>query len=313
MGSIYSVVKEGFEGMSVTGMCLLVSCGKQPTKNGGSYFGGKLSTSEGQIDFKAWSSSSAFGFLDSNSEAVIGSVVSISGKVNEYNGSKSLIVSEINTLSEEYMRDAGIFVESFLSSKYDIDMYWNMLVSITNKHLSSEGISIFNKIMADYGDRFKNEFAAVHYHDACRGGLLAHTVKICQMAIILSMYHEISNKVDKDLLYLGCIFHDIGKILEYNNGSISEQGKAASHTVLGGYLLFKYADFISEKKGETFFNQLMSVIASHHGEFGEPPRTVVAYVIHKIDAMEATLCGLDEQIGSSTGESQVKYDGFTLS
>lgn len=305
-------IEEMVDKCPVNGVCLIQTYSKQPTKNGGFYYGGTLSTSDGAIAFKAWSNSTAYTQLEE--EDLKGVIVNICGDVNVFNGTKSLIVSVVKPLTSDAKAEMGLTETDFMYSKYNVNAYFDKFYGIMNKNLSKPAFEIFEAVIKEYGDRFKEEFAAMYYHDNCRGGLLAHSLKVCQIASIVSLYPNISEWVGKDLLYLGCALHDIGKIFEYRLGDISDEGKMVSHPVLGAVIIAsEFADIITEKLGERFLHELISVVSSHHGEMGEHPRTVAAYVIHKLDMMDSVFTGLNEQLdGAKKGDVQ-QFDGFKLS
>lgn len=296
----------------INGVCLVQTYTKQPTKNGGSFVGGTLSVPDGVVQFKAWSNSRAYEQFTSSD--LKGKIVGMYGEVNLYNGTKSIIVSDVDVLSESALEEIGLSVEDFMYSKYNVDSYYDKFVSVMKKNLSEDALKVFSAIMDKYGVRFKSEFAAIYHHDACRGGLLAHSLKVCQVASIVSLYPNILNWVGKDLLYLGCALHDIGKISEYNMGDISEEGKVLSHLISGALMIAtEFGDLISNTMGERFFYELLSVVSCHHGEVGEPPRTVAAYVVHLIDKIEAVMTGLNTQLDGATKGDVQQYDGFKLS
>lgn len=305
-------IEEMVDKCPVSGLCLIQTYSKQPTKNGSFYFGGTLSTNDGTIPFKAWSNSSAYSQLEE--EDLKGVIVNICGDVNVFNGTKSLIINTVKILTSAGKTELGISEADFMFSKYNISAYYDKFYDIMNRNLSQPAFEIFEAVVEKYGDRFKEEFAAMYYHDNCRGGLLAHSLKVCQVASIVNLYPNISKWVGKDLLYLGCALHDIGKIYEYSLGDISDQGKAVSHTVLGSVIIAsEFADIITEKLGEVFFTELLSVVSCHHGEMGERPRTVAAYVIHKLDMIEAIFTGLNDQLEEAKKGDVQQYDGFKLS
>lgn len=295
----------------VEGVCLLQAYTKQPTKNGGSYFGGTLSTSEGTVAFKAWSNSLAYRSLDEDD--LRGSIISIRGEINIFNGTKSIILNAFSVESIELLEEMGLSESDFMYSKYNVDAYWLKLDSVLSKNLSKEAFGVWNIIMDKYGDRFKDEFAALYHHDNCRGGLLAHTLKVCQIANIVSLYPNLVNKLGKDLLYLGCALHDIGKVLEYNMGDISNSGRINSHMVLGVVILAEeFKRVITEALGEKFFYDLVSVISSHSGDFGEHPRTVASYIIHMLDNIDSKFAALNDSIEDNTGDV-IMFEGYKLS
>lgn len=296
----------------VSGICLLQTYSKQPTKNGGFYIGGILTTNDGSIQFKSWSNSSAYRLMEDDD--IKGSICEVSAEVNEYGGVKSLIVSYVKVLTSDVIEEMGISEADFMYSKYNVDAYFVKFNSLMEKNLSEGGMRVFNAVMGKYGDRFKQEFAAMHHHDNCKGGLLAHTLKVCQIASIVSLYPNILNWVSKDLLYLGCALHDIGKVSEYNLGDISEEGKVLSHLISGALIIAnEFEDIICREMGDRFFYDLISIISSHHGEFGEPPRTVAAYIIHKLDMLDSIFTSFNDSLEDAKKGDVMMYDGFKLS
>lgn len=294
----------------VSGMCLLQTYQKQPQKNGGYFIGGTLLSQTGGLSFKAWSNSSAYNTLSDRD--FTGKVVNLSGKVNIYGGVCGLIVNDIELVSEELLNQLGLSVVDFMHRKYDIDKYMSNFETLLKSRLSDKCYSLFEGIFEEYQDTFKYEFAAISHHDNCVGGLLAHTLKVCKIATVLSLYPRLLQHISVDALFFGCAIHDIGKIVEYNNGTLSQEGTSVSHLVSGCEVLFKHKDLIVEEMGMDFYLSILSIVSCHHGEYGEPPRTVAAYVVHLLDKLESGLTGLSDKLEQSEGE-RVSYDSFVLS
>ena len=61
-------------------------------------------------------------------------------------------------------------------------------------------------------------------HDAQIGGLLNHTMKMMRIAKVVYQNEPRMEQLEnyKDMLYLGVILHDIGKIYEMNYGVYQE-------------------------------------------------------------------------------------------
>jgi len=53
------------------------------------------------------------------------------------------------------------------------------------------------------------------YHNAFPGGLVEHSLRVLQNAVILSRAFEW--KVPKESLIIGCLFHDLGKVGDHEN------------------------------------------------------------------------------------------------
>lgn len=296
--------------MAVNTVCLCTTYSKQPTKNGGSFMGGNLSFKDGQVGFKAWGNSRAFNTLDET--LLAGKVVEITAEVNVYQGVKSLVVSAIREVPQSELDSVGLTASDFMYSKYNIEAFYDAYMAFLKKNLSEKAFGVFNTIMADVKERFCMEYAASFYHDSCKGGLLAHSLKVVQMASSIKRYPNILKHVSPDLLYFGSAVHDIGKIREYANGAMSKEGLKLSHNVSGVLMMDKYHDLIVGELGEDFFTGVCSIISGHHGEVGEPPRTVAAYVVHLLDLIESRLAGLDDMLSKSE-DGRVVCDGFKLS
>ena len=296
-------VMEAANGTKVAGYVYVRTYSELPTKNGSMYFAGKLEM-VGAVDFKVWAGNTFNKMKETN---MANNICHINAEVNEYNGTKSLIINDI----QEYTEDE-LLPEMFFEQKYNPDELWSSLNKILAGNCSPEGIAVFNLVIEPYKERFMKEYAAISHHDACMSGLLAHSRKVVFIAQIIKSYPNIFKSIDRDLLYVSAALHDIGKTQEYTNGSISEAGKKMSHLTLGLEMIRPFHDQIVELKGEDFYESLQSVIQQHHGEYGERPRTLAAYIIHIIDMLESQLTDIDEVICSATSD-QVKIEGCILS
>lgn len=290
------------DGSRVSGLVLMGEYSQYPTKNGGVYLGGNLQA-KGSTAFKVWSGLCLNDMVNNN---YAGKIVGIDAKVNEYEGMKSLILDQIYTEVDDKYTETD-----FMETKYNEEQYWERLNKVLKKSVSEKAYQCFNVIMEGYEKQFRVEFAAINHHDNCKSGLLAHTVKVVNMCSILKMYPTVSAHLNNDLLYVGAAVHDIGKVLEYSVGSISKDGKYISHNTLGILILSEKKDKIVELMGENFYIQLLAIIQQHHGEYGERPRTIAAYIVHLFDLLESDLAMFDQTLANNVAD-QVKYDGYRL-
>lgn len=294
-------------GMYVDGCVLMQSMQILPTKNGGQYISGNFQA-KGQVAYKVWSSDTAFGKLSTHKDEYIGNVCRIRGKVDNYGGILSVIISDLDVVD---INEGSVNKVDFMEDVYDASQWEDTLFKVLRKYCSEEVVTLFENIIALYRDNFLYEFAAVSHHDNCKSGLLAHTTKVVRLATLIKMYPEIMNRVSPDLLFIACALHDIGKIMEYESGAMSEEGLVLSHHTFGVLILSENRDEIVEKKGKDFYNQLLAVVEQHHGEYGERPRTVASYVIHLLDNLEAKLASLNSLLSDSNG-NMIMYDGYKL-
>jgi len=136
--------------------------------------------------------------------------------------------------------------------------------------------------------------SAITHHHNYVGGNLEHTIGVIRLCKnICEMY----NGINKDLVIIGAILHDIGKLKEYEAKAAIEktdEGNFIGHIVLGDRWL---REIISELRGKgkdfskDLEDRLCHIILSHHGryEFGSPrmPITIEACVVHAADLMDS--------------------------
>lgn len=300
------ITKEAFDLLNdkdpVQGYALIRSY--QTLSKNTTYIDGILE-SIGAIKFKVWNTANAFKVL---SDADLSNhIVKIAGVVNDYNGVRSILINDVSSDGIP----AELQSEDFYEKKYDAEALYAKLVEVLEHNCSEASMNCFNTLIGAYGPKFKKEFAAISHHDNCLNGLLAHSLKVTRLVQIVKFYPELCKHLDLDLLFLGAAIHDIGKVLEYDAGSISEVGKLCSHTTLGLQILADYGPEFSEYLGSGRYQELLSIVQQHHGSYGEKPRTLSAYIIHLFDALEASITSVEESASNSkNGQIYVDDIGY---
>ena len=306
----------GYANSAISGTCMLKSCSVALTKRGDEYIVGDLMSGV-SVQFKSWGDSSAFKSL--RDMTLVGQIVDFVGTIGEFNGQKYITVSSIKATE-----NPEATIDMFMENKYNIDAYWNGLRTQFEFNVSEKAKKIASATLFDneaVSARFKVEQAASSHHDNCKGGLLAHTYKVMRvMDFILGDYHYLWANLDgtpnqemKDLLKLGVLFHDIGKIKEMRFG-VYQPESCVTHRYLGIEMLPK--DTIIAEYSEEFWLQLVSVMLQHHGEFGDDCRTLAAYLVHKCDLLESQMTSVGQALNdavSSPAGDRIKVDGSWLS
>ena len=168
------------------------------------------------------------------------------------------------------------------------------------KFLSQSGPNVeqlVNKIIVgDVKERFFSEFAAKRKHDACVGGLANHTIKMLRLAKTMIANDERLLPFN-DIIYIGVICHDLGKIRELYMGNYVKNS-FISHREHGCEMMYEIKEEIMDLFGEDFFYHLLSVIRGHHHVYDEKAKTVYAYIVHLIDMIDAQVTELMDNINT---------------
>lgn len=299
-------------GMAIDGIVLIKDYSVQLTRNGKEYIAGRLQSGTDK-PFKAWGSSAAFNSL--KNEAYENVPTYIRGSGDEYGGTISLILDSVQAVD-------GYTPDQFFPVKYNADAYWEALKKLVSTRVSAKAMDICNKILFEnqtVSDRFKVEFAGRSHHDNCKSGLLAHTYKVTStVASVIQQYPAITSRDGVteqnlvDLLLVGALLHDVGKIYELEFG-VYQPASCVTHKYLGSELIAEYKAEIIAAYDELWYYYLISIMLEHHGQYGEPPKTVWAQIIHIVDMFDSQLTDMMQAIDSTNGQGAIKFDTNYLS
>jgi 3'-5' exoribonuclease len=139
--------------------------------------------------------------------------------------------------------------------------------------------------------------AGVKAHHAYMGGLIEHVVGMSEVADRLCTLYPTLNR---DLLMLGVLLHDLGKIREMSwdpTLAYTDEGQLLGHINIAVEMLnekLKHVETVGGRPVDTEdVLRLKHMILSHHGtrEFGSPtiPMTPEAITLHYIDNIDAKL------------------------
>jgi len=149
--------------------------------------------------------------------------------------------------------------------------------------------------------------AAISFHHAYEGGLIAHTIEVAEIAFHIA---EKFPQVNRDVLIAAALWHDFGKIFEYvvTDTPLDGQRKLFfSHSDLGTDYWVRDSNAMSHILSSAIhfalaasnhgvdhdtINRVIHCIHSHHGpvkEWGSPeaPRTIEALILHQADLLSA--------------------------
>jgi len=238
-----------------------------------------------------------------------GNIYKISGEVREYKGSKQLTISNLRPLNE---RDTDCHPEDFNElPSFDSAALLEETFSLLREHVSDPFLrQLSDRFREAYGPVLGQAYGAQKIHHAFAGGLLQHTHSLLKLVLAVAPHYGL----DKELLLIGALFHDIGKTAEFKTQPALETTLAGG---LLGHLVISLEIFLEMKNQIPDFPEPLSIriqhlIVSHHGEkeFGSPevPKTPEAYVLHLLDLLDSRLNIFSEQL--KAGETQKLFSDF---
>ena len=128
--------------------------------------------------------------------------------------------------------------------------------------------------------------AGVKHHHAYAGGLLDHVVNLLRLADrVAPLYPEL----DRDLLVVGVLVHDIGKTGEFTYAAeigLSDRGRRLGHLQIGAELITAASAGLPDELGDA----LLSVVMCHHGTDALRLRSfpsAEAIALYRLNAVDA--------------------------
>ena len=274
----------------------------QEAKDGKKYLNVVLTDASGDLEARLWNATDEIA-----SRIVKNDFVKAKGKLNQFQGRRQFILSDIVKIPEaEINRDDYITKSAFSPDKMFAKL--NSIVDELNDAYIRE---LLQQILADQeiARRLKVWPAGKTIHHAYQSGLLEHIVSCAQLAVSLSRHYDVNH----NYVVAGAILHDMCKVFELSEGpnvDYTEEGKLIGHLVKGLEIVDKFAARITNFPSGTRMH-LRHILLSHHGEYeyGSPkiPQTSEAYLVHLIDLMDSKMNALemvkrsDSQTGNWTG------------
>jgi len=257
------------------------------TKKGELFLSITLSDRTGEVEAKVWERAEDLSRLFNE-----GDILDIEGYASSYRGQLQLILSDLRAV--EGIEEPDLFLEV---TSQDVSKMTGQLREILRGIVHPQIRALVDGFLVDrhFMALFKKAPAAKSFHHCYIGGLLEHTLSVCQMARMVAEHYP---DLDKDFLLAGAFLHDIGKVRELGFGGLIEytdEGRLLGHLILGVSMvdekLAGLADFPEE-----ISSRLKHLILSHHGEyaFGSPkrPKFLEAFALHLIDDLDAKMNGL---------------------
>jgi 3'-5' exoribonuclease len=284
-------VRDLKDGDSVNEVFLLADKQLRANRNANLYLLATLRDKSGMISGLMWNVTEE-GLSDINA----GQMVQVRGKVQQYQGNLQMIVAQIQPATAGSYAEADFEIAPQANVAPLLARLKELLASIESATLRTLG----DCFMQDEAmvDALCSAPAGVKAHHAYMGGLLEHVVSMSETATRLCEVHP---SLNRDLLLLGVLLHDLGKTRELAwdpSFSYTDEGQLLGHMNIAVEMLnekLRQAENVSgySPPDEETVLRLKHMILSHHGalEFGSPvlPMTPEAIALHFIDNLDARL------------------------
>jgi 3'-5' exoribonuclease len=217
-------------------------------------------------------------------------VFQVEAAVSEFRGALELTIEDLCPIAAAEIDLTQLLPSSPITGEILEQRLQSLRKSILEKCLKS----LLDRILdhPKIGVLYRQAPAALKIHQPYLKGLWEHSLGVAELTRSISANYP---EVDTDLLLVGALLHDIGKIFEYNferGISYTTDGRLLGHIIMGIDLLSReiarIPDFPTDLR-----TKLLHIITSHHGryEWQSPrrPKCLEAVIIHYADALEADL------------------------
>lgn len=270
------------DGDSFEGFYVVKESSFQTAVNGKNYIRMTIADSSASLMANIWDAN-----RDLYNLCPAGCVVKILGVAENYKGKPQVRIGRFRPA-----HDSEVDLDSFLPrSDNDIDAMREEILSLVDSIRDRDYQTLAQAFFGDRDllDRFARSPAARDLHHAFLGGLLEHTLNIARMADAFAA----KARVNRDLLLLGALLHDIGKTDELSAKftiDYTDRGKLLGHLYIGAEMAGKRAAGIPGFPDEKLV-LVQHLILSHHGkyEYGSPvlPKIPEAFALHHLDNLDA--------------------------
>lgn len=287
----HTFVKELADGDNVNAVFLLADKQLRANRNADLYLLATLRDKTGFISGLMWNVTE-----ERMQHISAGDMVHVKGKIQLYQGGLQMIITYIDEAAESTYSTEDYQSQPQANVGPLLDRLKELMSSLKCEKLRT----LAECFMSDKAlvDALCQAPAGIKAHHAYQGGLIEHVVSMAEVADRLSEHYA---ELDRDLLLLGVLLHDLGKVRELSwdpTLAYTDEGQLLGHMNIAVEILNeKLLQARGEMGGDDFDSEvvmrLKHMILSHHGtrEFGSPqvPMTQEAIVLHYIDNIDAKL------------------------
>jgi len=219
-----------------------------------------------------------------------GLVVRVEGRLSSYRDMPQVRIDSIRPAAEgEY--DPSDFLPS---TPADVDTLVasvrELVNSISDPDLSRLALLIFDS--ENFMKQYTRAPGGTKWHHPYLGGLLEHSVSVTRICDFVASLHP---ELNRDLLVLAGLLHDVGKIREFAVSTLieySDEGRLEGHIVMGDRFVRNMCDRV-ENFPPNLRMLLSHLMLSHQGfkEFSTPVEPMIpeGFVLYYADEIDSKL------------------------
>jgi 3'-5' exoribonuclease len=231
-------------GQVVESVYLIQGLDQRLKKNSEPYFFITLQDNSGTITAMLWEKYDDF----IEGKIKVNDFIKVKGSVRSFNNQLQLTIKEYVQIPED-----EVDIQNFQQvSARDITIMKKELNEYIEKIEDKKLQKLVKMIFADkkiYND-FCDAPSSVSMHQAYIHGLIEHTLGVVKNSLTIAEHYP---KINKDMLIVGGILHDIGKIYEYSwtrTLQITDVGRLLGHISIAYDLVVKAIDKIEDFNDE---------------------------------------------------------------
>lgn len=264
--------------------------------NGNQFITFEFGDASGRIAGVMWEPS-----RDAVEDIEAGDIVKIRGPVSDYRGKPQLKVTQIRLAQKDEFDIENIVPRSKKTEEELRERIFELTDMVENDYIKSLMMSFWDD--EDFLNNYLKATAGKLWHHSYIGGLAEHSINVTEICVTLSERYPF---IDRDLVIFGGLFHDMGKIYQYDITSYidySDEGRLLGHISTADSEIVIQAENIDDFP-PMLLTKLRHLILSHHGnlEFASPvvPQIPEAFLLYYADELDSKMGAID-RIREKTG------------
>ena len=299
---------------------LVIEEEKRTTKDGRYFWKNTLKTTVGNIKALIWNASA-------NAEEDpkfphTGDIVEVTGYDDQIAERGNIVIQGFNRITKEGLpENEQSILEIEKASEEDMKHALDVISDSSfwdDKQNHKFAMVVLAKLDAE---KLKACPAATKIHHNYSGGLIVHTAEVLELCRSIVEVTSKYSFINKDALFAGAILHDVGKVETYylNDMGIAETmvtEKTIGHLFYGMELVYRVLREEKPKVDVDWVNEVLHLIASHHGlpDWGslKVVQSVEAGILSRADYISSRNGMVETVLNEAIKTQQPLQDSFRI-